>query len=684
MGFHAKKDDLRNVKYITRNQIGTWEGKLRNAEAIMQKIQDLDSFTGQAAESVKCYLQEVHGLLLAGIRNTMQNYAAVITLYVDGYEEIDGHLHAILKEDILEGARSDYQNSRSCLDDAHRQLQNTINSIMDLIYLYMPSRQALSDNYSETDERIRDLVSAVRDHESQTCASDIAQLRNVIQSVRRYIREQTSKASDYPVNYHSGDFQYDTNIYDLAIAIQQTSDYVDINRESLERAIENEERVQESLEAEAAEERAGQGMIKLVVGTVTVISCVAIIVGTCGTGTPAALSVSAGVFGGMGTMYGISEMTEGAQEAYYGFRGDITSVSINPIRDTVFQGNEEAYQAWGMISTTAASLCVPINAGLQAAKITGGKAFIAAGKEVLKDQLVDAAGDFVGDTAAEYVVDMADENGDMKEYQKEIIRRGTSKIVSQGITSTADFFSSKTFRDDMSRDEQRRYDAYWSEKARQRDSGGDYHPNDLSDAEIQRMRYGQRQLEEGMQIDKARLVQEQFDEWCEADRTSVPASLEMRQKRIGNFDDTDGGAGSASSVNSGYGFRSDTYTAVEYNGSVEVNHVERDVSRRVYQRNDIDLDRVDDRGRTNYQRMLDGDSPIGSDGKPIELHHVLQEEPGTMVEIEGSTHDQYKKQLHGLFPEREGFRNEDDLKKQYNNFRSQYWKNRAAQLMRER
>lgn len=124
------------------------------------------------------------------------------------------------------------------------------------------------------------------------------------------------------------------------------------------------------------------------------------------------------------------------------------------------------------------------------------------------------------------------------------------------------------------------------------------------------------------------------------------------------------------------------YSPVEYKGSVKVNGEVRDVSRRVYQRNDIDINYYDEvTGLTNLERMQAGKPPIGSDGKPIQLHHILQREAGPMVEIRETTHQGYYSQLHGLIEDGASFRNDPILNKQYNNFRRSYWKWRAEQII---
>ena len=123
------------------------------------------------------------------------------------------------------------------------------------------------------------------------------------------------------------------------------------------------------------------------------------------------------------------------------------------------------------------------------------------------------------------------------------------------------------------------------------------------------------------------------------------------------------------------------YKDVEYTGTTKVNGEVRDISRWVFQRLDIDYMRIDPKtGITNLQLMKKGRAPIWKDGTTIELHHLIQREPGSMVELPGSMHKEYNKILHGLVENGGSFRNDPVLKKQYENFRSKYWRWRAKQI----
>jgi hypothetical protein len=111
--------------------------------------------------------------------------------------------------------------------------------------------------------------------------------------------------------------------------------------------------------------------------------------------------------------------------------------------------------------------------------------------------------------------------------------------------------------------------------------------------------------------------------------------------------------------------------------------------RRVYQRDDLfDPEAVDGQGLTNLQRMKKGRPPVGYDGKPINLHHLTQSEPGSLVEVNGSFHEENTKTLHGLTESGRSFRYSKDGKttdteKAYNRYRTNYWKRRVRDLSNE-
>ncbi|HEM6099540.1 TPA: hypothetical protein U2B91_001205 [Streptococcus suis] len=145
------------------------------------------------------------------------------------------------------------------------------------------------------------------------------------------------------------------------------------NAERLQAA---QERDQARFEALAAEERSKQGWIDLALGAVTIAVGLAAIVATAGAATP--LVVGAGIVAGTGTVaYGASNVAEAGQDIYLGYKGDGKTLAINPIRDTLFMGNDKLYHQVGGLFTTTSAVMIPIG---QTQSVTKGLAEFAIGE----------------------------------------------------------------------------------------------------------------------------------------------------------------------------------------------------------------------------------------------------------------------------------------------------------------
>ncbi|HFU3716802.1 TPA: hypothetical protein ACGO5M_002236, partial [Streptococcus suis] len=147
-----------------------------------------------------------------------------------------------------------------------------------------------------------------------------------------------------------------TNIERFATAYQAVEQHLTNNAERLQAA---QERDQARFEALAAEERSKQGWIDLALGAVTIAVGLAAIVATAGAATP--LVVGAGIVAGTGTVaYGASNVAEAGQDIYLGYKGDGKTLAINPIRDTLFMGNDKLYHQVGGLFTTTSAVMIPI------------------------------------------------------------------------------------------------------------------------------------------------------------------------------------------------------------------------------------------------------------------------------------------------------------------------------------
>lgn len=99
---------------------------------------------------------------------------------------------------------------------------------------------------------------------------------------------------------------------------------------------------------------------------------------------------------------------------------------------------------------------------------------------------------------------------------------------------------------------------------------------------------------------------------------------------------------------------------------------------RVYQRNSLfDPQFKGPDGRTNIQRMQNGDAPTGTDGKPINLHHMLQKDGGPLIEVTQTRHQESTKILH-INPRSYG---SAINRPEFRTWRRQYWELRACDFV---
>ncbi|EJF86709.1 hypothetical protein ME1_01363, partial [Bartonella vinsonii subsp. arupensis OK-94-513] len=79
---------------------------------------------------------------------------------------------------------------------------------------------------------------------------------------------------------------------------------------------------------------------------------------------------------------------------------------------------------------------------------------------------------------------------------------------------------------------------------------------------------------------------------------------------------------------------------------------------------------------TNIDRMKAGRAPIGFDGHPVELHHMLQIQDSPIAEISRKFHQEHTSVIH-IYPKTQKSLIDRDM---FDRWRPQYWKERAKAI----
>ena len=110
--------------------------------------------------------------------------------------------------------------------------------------------------------------------------------------------------------------------------------------------------------------------------------------------------------------------------------------------------------------------------------------------------------------------------------------------------------------------------------------------------------------------------------------------------------------------------------------------VESTVNERIVLKdNSINPDLIDEKGRTNLQRMEKGLAPIDENGKPYNLHHIGQNSDSPLAELKDEVHKKNDAILHDKSKPTEVHGSNSEVN--WDKERSDHWKARAEEIKTE-
>ncbi|MEB3072969.1 T7SS effector LXG polymorphic toxin [Parvimonas sp. C2] len=355
MEYKIHFEDITNVQRELSNSIAIWNNSINNLLKAIKNFSDDSSLKGETMDSIKVYLCEVHGTLLVSMQNLIQDYAYSYLLYKDGYYNIDSDSKAKLSEQTFVNLRNELSYSRSNFANQIDLLVATKNKVSDLISYSGNSHDTMISNYNFLISGLDTLNSRIVSYEKLHQSQDLKLFKELLVSTRNFMGNYSNKARDIST-YQSGDLAKIDFAKELAVALDNSNRYLSNRKNIIEEA---DKRDKVRWEQIFAKERRNKGIKNLIVGGLILLVGTAAIVATGGSAIP--LVAFAGKICGTGTVaYSVSNMTEAGQDVIYGSLGDNKTGAINPIRDTVFLGNDKLYHGLGQIFTTGSSILIPI------------------------------------------------------------------------------------------------------------------------------------------------------------------------------------------------------------------------------------------------------------------------------------------------------------------------------------
>ena len=376
MGFNILVTDVDNLGGFLTSYQSTVGDQLAAVNDAAVVVSGLTDFQGDTATAVKAYWGEAHTITVAALNEAMTDLVVRYALYADGYgsDAIDGARDAKLDQETIDESSQDMESVLPDVESRRTRISSALESISDILPLAEPDTNGITDSLEDASLIASQLSQRVAEHEAAHVGSarEVSGLISAVEAVLGDLETRYSSGN----GYSSNDFASSQAFTDLSAAYMAVAGHIRENADAAtdiyQRIGERQQERYEEWERQQAEEREKRGYAEMLAGGALLIVGVAVCVGSGGAAAPIVLGAATAVFGA-------SDMVEGAQDVYYGSRGDMASVTFNPLRDTVFMGNQQIYSLAEMTVSTLACLSVPVTAAISTAP-PGASAFAVGGR----------------------------------------------------------------------------------------------------------------------------------------------------------------------------------------------------------------------------------------------------------------------------------------------------------------
>ena len=350
MGYNINYTDLRAFQNTVNLLIEGWKQNLQWVLEDINALVNSDSYRGQAADSMRLYLQDVTGNITITLINILCEYSGKLNQYIQGFYAYDNGWQAVLNEDAMQAVMDTFSHIIQETMDSYDRIKDSMDSVSDQLPSSLLTQQAYVVSMIGERDSIYRLRESVGEYDA-AAGTEQPTLQEEVETLLQIIKQQVENPPCSVTGYTAEVWQATDAYGDLERIYNASHWYINSHERSILEAqqsyIDTLDRIQEDLSKERWEKGYELVMVSSASALSLVLSSGLLTTGTL-TAETAALSTVAAAF-----VY--SDYIEGVQEMYYGCVGDISSASVNPLKDTVFGGWEEGYQAAEMLSIGVAS-----------------------------------------------------------------------------------------------------------------------------------------------------------------------------------------------------------------------------------------------------------------------------------------------------------------------------------------
>ncbi|WP_033376275.1 T7SS effector LXG polymorphic toxin, partial [Streptococcus marimammalium] len=133
MAYHIKFEEIATVQSELGQSINSWQEAIAKLSESISSFSQNSQLKGQALESMKLYMTEVHMTLLSTFQLLMQEYSSSFLLYKDGYYAIDRSSSAELSMHRLNTIEKKSRTGSNQFNNQLDSLSRVRQSISDIL-----------------------------------------------------------------------------------------------------------------------------------------------------------------------------------------------------------------------------------------------------------------------------------------------------------------------------------------------------------------------------------------------------------------------------------------------------------------------------------------------------------------------------------------------------------------------
>lgn len=299
-------DEIWEITSKASNKCDEWLEVFASINKSIEAFKDTCQFKGQAADNMKSYMSQIHGLLIPTIGSILQTYSAQARSYYSGYKNSvdsgDGSDYGLRYTTIV----CDEVNNKGSIKKAIESIKETVtqvasdannvkNNISHLVSIAAyPKTSDITDHLNQALKKAISVHNKAETFESSR-ANDFAEIDRLISHAFSIINNQLGKSRIPIISYQNGDIGSMCDVKSLLVDLNAASDIV----VAFENSADYEEAVNLAVNRDALiqqEEEASREWIQWVAVGIAVVGAIALTVVTAGGASPlVCVAVGAGV-----------------------------------------------------------------------------------------------------------------------------------------------------------------------------------------------------------------------------------------------------------------------------------------------------------------------------------------------------------------------------------------------------